>query len=476
MGKFFNRISYALDVLRGRATIQLAERGRASKSNPQENRYGRMSPIVEPDEKTGSFRFLQVTYTQLLRMTPDKAITKLVQANPAMARITNIFVNNVVQDYSLESEDDAAKQIIEDFFDGMGGKVKVIELLKQICYGNYAEGGSGIELVNDEQGTPNKIVYVSIWTMSADKMSNGTGDYYVYGQRNKQNKLDPVLYDESDPTDYFKVITVNKKGDKPFGNSTLTPAILPAVALSDMLTLLLEFMQGRVFPKHLYSLDVQPLIDAKWSKEDIQEALNTASDLLNSKISSADVTEDIVLATKVTTVLVGAMEAAGIDGSELIIDINERELQGISGIPQTLFGSKRTAAALNSDENRIAWQGWSITKESARIPIKTPIDDFLTLILRANGNASTVTIELIDNDYEQYRIEAEAFLTAMKGYTLLNKLGIYTQQELRTISRTKHFDLSIFDDELPSELANSQPTEPQPIEPTEDPEDGENNP
>ena len=317
----------------------LGETGRDSRIEPLTRDFG--NAIIRPVEVRQNASF-KVTYKNLIGLSISEAVRLLVRLSPEMKSAVRIYSNFLIQDYELDSEDDTARMIIEEFIMKMGGKAKFLAVLRQMAYGMYVEGGSCCELANNSQRMAEKIVWVSPWTLAAQKEEDDEGEYWVYGQQSLYGRLEPILYDERNPNPYFKYIPVDQQGNEPFGQGQLSPIVSSVTALNEIITMIAQYIQGRVFPKHIYSVDTKTLADLGYTKEQIEKVAKQATALLTGKLNAADITQDIVLTVPIIATLVGGMERANIDGTEMMADIFERQSQRGAGIPRTLFGSRRT--------------------------------------------------------------------------------------------------------------------------------------
>ena len=439
----------------------LGETGRDSRIEPLTRDFG--NAIIRPIEVRQNASF-KLTYKNLLGLSISEAVRLLVRLSPEMKSAVRIYSNFLIQDYELDSEDDTARMIIEEFIMRMGGKAKFLAVLRQMAYGMYVEGGSACELANNKQRMAEKIVWVSPWTLAAQKEEDDEGEYWVYGQQSLYGRLEPILYDERNPNPYFKYIPVDQQGNEPFGQGQLSPIVSSVTALNEIITMIVQYIQGRVFPKHIYSVDTKTLADLGYTKEQIEKVAKQATALLTGKLNAADITQDIVLTVPIIATLVGGMERANLDGTEMMADIFERQSQRGSGIPRTLFGSRRTGTGLNDNESRIEWGAWDISIESDQVLIADPISELFSLILQQHNNNSEVRLKLLNNDVEINRIHAEYFKMKVEAYAELKALNLYTPQELRqkfNNSTKSTFDFSDMETELPAELMMDTP-EPMP--------------
>ena len=473
--KFSQRFKNAIAAFRNSGTAivvgeSLGETGRDSRIEPLTRDFG--NAIIRPQEVRQNASF-KVTYNNLLGLSVSEAVRLLIRMAPEMRAATRIYSNFLIQDYELDPEDDSAKEIIESFIMKMGGKARFLAVLRQIAYGMYVEGGSSCELANNKQRMADKIVWVSPWSLAAQKEEDDEGEYWIYGQQSLYGRLDPILYDERNPNPYFKYIPIDQQGNEPFGMGQLSPIVSSVTALNEVITMIAQYIQGRVMPKHIYTLDPQPLIAMGYSKEQIEKIAKQAEGLLKGKLNAADITQDIVLTVPILATLVGAMERANLDGAEMMTDIFERQSQRGSGIPRTLFGSRRTGSGLNDNESRVEWGAWDISIESDQVLVEDPVSELFDLVLMQAENPYKCRLNLVNRDIEINRIHAEYFDLKADAFTKVKALNLYTPEELRrkfNNSTKKSFDFSDMEMELPDELKMGSEPMPNP----EDPDDNEN--
>ena len=412
--------------------ILLGESGRETVLDPYD-RTSRYDIPIRPMETTRRAGH-RITYKTMARMTESQAICELIESSPEVASIVRTYINYVVQDFKLDGHDDA-KRIIEDFISKMGGRAKFLSFLKQVAYGYYVEGAVCIELSNDPITKMAKTMdYVAPWSMGAEKAEapDGSGEYYRYGQLRRSGKLDPVLYDPHDPEindDYFKYVPAEQRGNYPFGKSQIGSNIFSATALTNLITLIVQFIQGRVFPKHVFSVDYSKLPDS-YSADQITKAAKTVSAMIKGQLDASDISQDLVTSLPIFAVLIGAMERANIDGVELMSDIFERQIQRGSGVPRTLFGSRRTGSGLNDNESRVEWGGWAIAIQSGQVMIELPVSELFQVVLDQRGSRETCTLRLINNDVEINRINAEYFDMKVEAFTKIKDLGLHKRKYL----------------------------------------------
>lgn len=437
----------------------LGERGRDSKIDPYEPKY--MKNLRYPGEVRQRAGY-RLTYKDSQTMTVSNVIKMLLERSPEFKALNRAYNNFIVQDYILvpdEDGDDSGVAIIEEFIDGMGGKAKFLAVLRNIAYGMFVEGGSCSELINDLDGRAKEIVWVSPWSLAADKLEDEEGEYWVIGQPTPNGQLDPILYDERNPNKYFKYIPTDQMGNDPFGSSRLSGIQASTIALNELLRLMVEYIQGRVFPKKVFQVDLQPLIDMGYEKEEIEQIAVKTEQLIKGILNSADITQDATLSAPIIATLVGGMERSNLDGSEMMVEIFERQIQRGSGLPRSLFATRRTESGWNQNESRIEWGAWDISVESDQVLISDPVTEYFTEILQQNNNQGGVSLKLINNDVEISRIHGEYFQLKVEAYTKLKALNLYTSEELRKKfgdSTKSTFDFSDLESELPEELMQQQ--------------------
>ena len=455
---------------------ELGVSGRDSVLEPYRRQYGKDIPI-RPDEVT-KLAGRRVDYKTMVGQTVSQVVNELVSSSAEVKGVVNNYIDFVVQDYILDSDDEAAILIIEEFIKGMGGKSKFISLLKQVAYGYYVEGAVCIELVGDPTTSePKSIKYVSPWSMAAQLVDDGPeGEYYRYGQLNRTTReLDPVLYDEYNDEvndDYFKYVPADQQGNNPFGTSQIAASMFPGVALTNLVTLIVQFIQGRVFPSHIYFPDYQQMQanQREMKKEDFDKAKKIVTQLLKGQLQVKDINQEVFSSVPIVAMLVGTLERSNIDGVELMADIFERQIQRASRVPRTLFGSRRAGSGLNDNESRVEWGGWAIVINSAQTTIQLPISEFFKTILETRGNQSEVNLKLLNEDVEIKRIHSEAADLKASAFIKIQQLGLYTREFLfRKFNDTSITSFDFADADENTDFLEEEPqSEPLPAPPAEE--------
>lgn len=473
--KLMQRVKNAVSALQGKLPADfvvgstLGETGRDSRIEPLTRDFG--NAVIRPQEVRQNAGF-KVTYKNLLGLSLSEAVRLLIRLTPEMRAAVRIYSNFLIQDMELDTDDDVAKGIIEEFIKGMGGKAKFLSMLRQMAYGIYVEGGSCCELSNDKNRMAKKIDWVSPWSLAAQKEEGDEGEYWIYGQQSLYGRLDPILYDESNPNPYFKYIPSDQQGHEPFGQGQLSSIVSSVTALNELISMMTQFVQGRVFPKQIFQVDVDTLAKAGYTAAQIEKIAEKAQGLLEGKLNAADVTQDVTITVPIIATLVGALERGGIDGAEMMADIYERQSQRGSTIPRTLFGSRRAGSGLNDNESRIEWGAWDIIVESDQVMVTDPITELFSVILMQHNNHSLVKLKLLNNDVEIARIHGEYFRMKVDAYVKLKTLNLYTPDELRrkfNDSTKTTFDFSDLPMELPEELKK----QPMPMPPPSGDDDEE---
>ena len=449
--------------------VQIDQLVRASVIQPQHSYRRNKNTIQLPDE-TKLYGFQRIKLEDLNDLPRSRAINYLIKTNDSLRFAVDTYVDYTVSDFSIDTEEESDYQIINDWINGFPrGRVGFLKYLKQLAYGRYVEGGIASEAVSNTQGMPTKAVYVSPWTIAAElREDDELGEYYVYGQRQYGQEQLTVLYDEANPENevnpgQFIYLPAHQNGDDPFGSSQVSPALFSVASMQNLLSDIVNFMQGKVFPKHIYSMDVSALAEAGYTPAQIAQAQRLATDLLKSTLDGADITEDVILSIPIIATLVGSTERARLDGVEMVIDIFERQQQRGMKIPRVIYQSRRTGgSALNSDETRIEW--FSFFKRiyagmtDTEAVVRYHCDDMLMM----HGSTGTGGIMLDRTDPELQRYASEQFKMDMEGFMVWAKMKsaygvpLFTAEELRRKVIQSQPMLNDLDLDLPSELAEMQ--------------------
>ena len=409
-------------------------------------------------EETKQYGFRRVKLEDLNELPRARAINHLIQNTDSLRFAVDTYRDYSVQDFTIDAEEDSDFQIIDTFIDNFPkGRAGFLNYLKQLAYGRYVEGGIASELVNDDSGMPTKTVYVSPWTLAAELRSTPEiGEYYIYGQRKRGGgahlREEDILEDEANPTNRFIYLPAHQNGDDPFGSSQVTPALFSISSMQDLLSNIVNFVQGQVFPKHVYSIDTKALADAGYTPAQISQAAKLATDLLTNTLNAADITEDVILSVPIVATLVGSLEKSGIDGAEMIIDIFERQQQRGLKVPRVLYGSRRSGSGLNDNESRVEWFAFFKRLYSGMTDIEAVADFHFDEILAIHGSLGSAHLRLSRDDPELKRYAAELFKMEMEGFAVLQKLGVLTREELRRKVIESQPAFNDLDMDLPEEL------------------------
>ena len=264
----------------------------------------------------------------------------------------------------------------------------------------------------------------------------------MIGQTKYGRKLDVVLQDPREPNDTFFYEPTNRIGTNTFGSSEITPAIFGVASLADLLQMILQYIQGQVFPKGLFSIDIEPMIEAGYEKDEIDAAAALATRLIKGELSAADITQDIVMTTKVIYTLIGSMDKNNISGVEIIGDMFENIAQQGVGIPKVIYGNRKGTSGLNNNESETEMIAFFRDVLSWQTSIENPISDFFTVILRHYGNTGECRLLLDKSDAVIEKIRATIFDLKMTAYVKLNSLNVVTPEQMFGIVKEMKIDFN----------------------------------
>ena len=424
--------------------------GRESVSDPKEYKaFGSLNRIY-PTE-TGSWRYQRVNPSVLSGSSVSDIINTCIQHSPEMAFAVDTYVRFTNSGHDLiakksdgdaDSEDDTesaaddeskrAAKIIYDFIDRLEeGDSTFSGRLDQMVRSYYAEGGIAAELVFSDDGEEAiDIVNVSPFTLAFRFMESETyNGYYQVGQFKTFDDF-VVLQDKADPNPTFRYEPNNQVPGKPYGTSSVTPAIFGVLSTAKLMDMVIQYMQGQAFPKGLVSVDTDTMARAGFAPDDISDAAAEATEELRNILSSTDATQTVVLSTPILYTLLGAMSRANINGAEMILEMLTQSQQRGLKLPRIIFGGRR-ASALGVTEGRVEWHAFQKRLRSTRSVIESIITHFFTIILRAHGNTATIKLKLDDTDEEGMRISAERLAMDTDSVIALASAGIISRQEAR---------------------------------------------
>lgn len=399
---------------------------------------------IYPTER-GSWRYQRIEPSVLSRGSVSEIINTCIQHSPEMSfavdtyiRFTNSghdLIPKKENDDSEETDQDRkAMNIITDFIsEAEKGESTFSNKLDQMVRSYYAEGGIAAELVFTDDGVePVEIVNVSPFTLAFRLMQSDTfNDYYQVGQYRTFDDF-IVLQDKANPNATFRYEPNNQVPGKPYGTSSVTPAIFGVLSTAKLMDMIIQYMQGQAFPKGLVSVDTDAMGKAGFAPEDISEAADEATAELRSILSSTDSTQSVVLSTPILYTLLGAMSRANINGAEMILEMLTQSQQRGLKLPRIIFGGRR-ASALGDTEGRVEWHAFQKRLRSTREVLENIMTHFFTIILRSHGNTSTIKLKLDDTDEEGMRISAERLAMDTDSVIALVSAGLLARQEGRDI-------------------------------------------
>ena len=184
---------------------------------------------------------------------------------------------------------ESAERIIEEFWEN--SPEDPIATLKRLAYGVYVEGGISMELVtygdgHPMVGMPEKIDYVSPFTLTTNRIEadeSPIGEYDQIVQKTGQGVNDfVVMQDELNPNPYYIYSPTSVRGNKKLGSSPIEPSIFSVASMIDLISMSVDWTQGRVYPKGIYQIDASDLPDDA-TVEDLQNFANQATEALKSR-------------------------------------------------------------------------------------------------------------------------------------------------------------------------------------------------
>ena len=450
----------------GPIAISLGERGRASVTDPRRQGFGTRDGLIFPDDR-GRFQYKSLNYNQLRYMTISEQISVVIRASSELSGYVGICQEAIAPSYTIASpmQNDEAVNIAKMWIDErLGGEAMLLDLAKQLAYYSTTEGATAVEISNDTHGYPSQISAVSPLSLAFDYKEDDEGEYYTIGQFIVRKNEFRELYDSRTPSQghsrFFRYIRTNVAGPEVYGYSQVEPVIFPITALKTLIQTIVDFTKGQVFPKHIYSVDLEHLSEFGYTKEDIDNARTVATQLLEGQLSAADITQDIVLDVPIVATLIGAMDRANISGVEMIKDILEVNINRQFRVPSFLFGIQRRSGGLfNDKESTLTYLSFRRGMGTKRNAINSLLTYGLNLVLMGLGLPPEVQVILDDSDTEEKVAEAEYVKIAGEAIGHLVEKGIISIMEGRERLIAGTLDFS----ELPAEL-------PEAIEPIGDPD------
>ena len=434
--------------------IALSARGRDSTIDPYYRR-GTLRTIEQPKGQR-KFAIQSLKFDDLRNKNFGDTVETLINASDALSLATDTYIDNTVDGWDLETKDAQAERIIRDFW--YNAPEDPIATQKRVAYGIYIEGGTSIELVTDPSGMPVKIEYVSPFTLTTNRIEESPiGEYDQIVQKTGQGVNDfVVLQDEVNPNPYYIYNPTSVRGNKKLGSSPIEPAIFSVASMIDLISMMVDYTQGQVFPKGIYQIDASDLPDDV-TVEDLKQFANEATTAVREELEGADITQDIVLSTKLLYTLIGSIERANIDGVDMIMEILERIQRRSLRLPNHVFGGRQRAGGLGMNE-KFEHISMSRRIRSVRREIEDPFTEFYTLILRLNGNMGEVKHKLTDSDIIYQQILSEALEAKARAFATAKSLGIFSKKELREKFLDPDMNFGTLETKLPDDLEDESMT------------------
>jgi len=464
--------------------IALSARGRDSTIDPY-YRKGTLRTIEQPRGQR-KFAIQSLKFDNLQNKNFSDTVETLINASDALSLAVDTYIDSTVDGWELEvdptdPESVRGKEIIENFW--RNAPEDAIATQKRIAYGIYVEGGTSIELTTAEEiirgragipieiGMPVKIDYVSPFTLSPnriEKEKSPIGEYDQIVQKTGQGVNDfVVMQDEVTPNPYYIYNPTSLRGTQKLGSSPIEPAIFTVASMIDLISMSVDWTQGRVYPKGIYQIDTDGLPN-EVTLDDLKDFAKEATEALQKELDGADITQDIVLSTKLLYTLVGSLEAANIDGIDMLMEVLERIQRRALRLPNSVFGGRERGAGLGVNQE-YEWLMFSRRVRSVRTEIEDPLTEFYTLILRLNGNMGEVKHKLTDSDVVYQKMLSEALEAKAKAFVPIKQLGIFSKQELRKVFQDPDINFGKLPTELPADLEGETPMMPmQPQQPNDD--------
>ena len=486
---------------RSARSFSLAVGGRDSKIDPY-YRSGTLRAIKQPKGQR-KFAIERLKAKELDDANLSDAIRILIDSSDALSIAVDTAIDYTIDDYSIEPEDAdnandvAAVEIIKDFIETHEkGNEPFITTLKRVAYDLHVEGGGAAELVRDDMGVPRKIVNVSPLTLTTrriypkddpryreygtsrtvykpaandmrDNPETTIGEYDQIIQPTGSGVADyTVMQDEMYPNPYFVYAPFTIRAVEKLGSATIEPALFGVASITDLISMIMDFTKGQVFPKGVVQIEDTSSLEALDDKE-IVELMNTMAKDIESVLNDSDETQTTVLAHKIIFTLIGALERANLDGADMIFELLERIIQRGTKFPRVMFGGRQRGGGLNDKTATIEWIAFNRRVGNARTIKMALFNKLFKVITGLKNNKGTALLVVADNDLEMRRIESESIKMKAEAFIAIDGLGIFTKSELRQKFVDPRPDWSKMPTELPPELEMMQ-DDPMNQDPPED--------
>lgn len=441
MGKIIDSVSTIIDKFRKptvaetiimiRNSQQQFAAGRATVDHPYRRFVGQK--VLKADEhlnQNWQLRFVEeqnITYMETVDL-----INLLKDLSPDFSRALHDFVQFTITPGELVCDNPEGQRILDEALDTMrNNKEGFITKLEKVGASIFLHGGIFSELVLDLQGINfvnlNIIDATLVQFQEVDDPVSGQG--YLLGQH-KDGRFTSF---QDDPT--VKYVAFDPVPGSPFGRSLSAAAIFPVVFGLQMLKDLRQVIRTQSYPFNYATLDREALAkggitDVTKQQEAIQETQNDIKEFLEQ--NAGPYTCSPVVGTEVEFKRLEAASAS-LQGIESMIDIVSRMIiRGLKTYP-IIFGLN-TSSGL-SDSSPVQSELHYIFIDSVQRKIEDWVESNMTEVLRARGNAGTVSFKLkrINTLVNQQRTEIKS--KQVETISRMKQDGGINAQEYRDLIR-----------------------------------------
>lgn len=467
MGKIIDSVSSMIDKFRKpsveetivmiRNSRQQFAAGRVTVDHPYRRFLGQK--ILKADEHLNqNWQLKFVEEQNIAYMETVDLLNLLKDLSPDFSRALHDFVQFTITPGELVCDNEEGQRILDEALEIMrNNKEGFITKLEKVGASIFLHGAIFSELVLDLQG----INFVNLNIIDAtlaqfqETEDPVSGQGYLLGQH-KNGRFTSF---QDDPT--VKYVAFDPVPGSPFGRSLSASAIFPVVFALQMLKDLRQVIRTQAYPFNYATLDRETLLkggitDSKKQEEVIKETQDDVKEFLEQ--NAGPFTCSPVVGSEVEFKRLEAASAS-LQGIESMIDIVSRMIiRGLKTYP-IIFGLN-TSSGL-SDSSPVQSELHYIFIDSVQRKIEDWVESNMTEILRARGNAGTVTFKLKRINTLVSKQRAEIKKSEVETISVMKRDGGINAQEYRDLIR--HPDpfgeiAEILDQNLPSD-AQPEPNE-----------------
>ena len=405
----------------------------------------------------------KITLKELRSKTRDIQLRVLSRISPEFSKAINIYKSFVNTGSTLQTESDAAEQIIKDYLMEMEEKgiieetqinENVEDLLNFGFIAMQNVGDKSKQIIAIRNIAPEWIGFESIES-EVHGIIDAVGYYKgsktgILNMRTQSSFVPLQSIEHTEPNFYYGAINTTSESMK--GRPLFESAINLAISSGEVDHLLTEWLRGQVSPNEINAVDMTawlPLVQEGVVKyADVMSLVKDNVVKLDNATSERDATQIITTDMPIQHITTGTLQhrLGGLDSINEKYDVSfPRSLH----VPQSIFGVKRTGSTLNDTQTLHEVLAFYKNVLMFRRTISRGRTKLYKAKLTEMGNTDPLEHGFKDNDPEIKSLLNEALLRECEAAKILLELGVFTIDEIREAFVSGTLDLTQFPPEHP---------------------------